>query len=36
MQTPFFYLTGFVARMVEPIAPNFVAFRRASSNAERA
>jgi hypothetical protein len=27
---------GFVARIVEPIAPNFAAFRRVSSNAERA
>ena len=27
---------GFVARMVEPIAPNLAALRRVSSNAERA
>jgi hypothetical protein len=28
--------TGFVALIVEPIAPNFAALRRVSSNAERA
>ena len=27
---------GFVALIVEPIAPNFAALRRVSSNAERA
>jgi hypothetical protein len=30
------YALGLVARMVDPIAPNFFALRRVSSNAERA
>jgi hypothetical protein len=29
------YLRGFVARIVEPIAPNLAAFRRVSSDVER-
>jgi hypothetical protein len=33
---PAAYRRGFVARIVEPIAPNFRALRRVSSNAERA
>jgi len=30
------YRCGLVARTVEPMAPNFAALRRVSSNAERA
>jgi len=33
--SPVGYLRGFVARIVDPIAPNFAALRRVSSEVER-
>jgi hypothetical protein len=30
------YVAGLIARIVDPIAPNLIALRRVSSNAERA